>query len=71
MQLAKWIVECFPGEFVVSTYVYFTNMLLSFIFLTLAPVQETYYIPSNERGKGRSSSSKLYKAYTNLNKELR
>lgn len=34
-------------------------------------MQETYYIPSNERGKGRSSSGKLYDAYTNLNKELR
>lgn len=71
MQLAKWTVKCFPEEFVVSTYIYFTNMLLSFLFLKLALVQETYYIPSNERGKGRSASGKLYDAYTNLNKELR
>lgn len=37
----------------------------------LASIQETYYIPSSERGKGRCSSGKLYDAYTNLNKELR
>lgn len=34
-------------------------------------MQETYYIPSNKRGKGLSASGKLYSAYTNLNKELR